>query len=46
MVVADKAAEMLEANACIVWTYIPTWISACAQHNRVDGGGVKFNVIF
>jgi hypothetical protein len=46
MVVANKAAKMLEANACIVWTYIPTWISARAQHNRVDGGGVKFNVSF
>jgi len=46
MVVADKATKMLEANACIVWTYIPTWISARAQHNHVDGGGVKFNVIF
>jgi hypothetical protein len=46
MVVANKATKMLEANACIVWTYIPTWISARAQHNRVDGGGVKFNVSF
>jgi len=25
---------------------LPTWASACAWHNRVDGGGLRFSAIF
>lgn len=46
MVFIDKATRMLEANACIAQTYFPTWPSAHAQHNHVNGSRVKFSVIF
>ncbi len=46
MVSIDGATRMLGANAHIVRTYSPTWTSACAWCNHVDGSGVRSNAFF
>jgi hypothetical protein len=46
MVLDDGAARVLGANACTSQTYSFTWASACAWHNRVDGGGIGYGAMF
>jgi hypothetical protein len=46
MVLADGAERMLKVNAHIVRAYSPTWTSAHAWQNRVNGGGVRSSAIF
>ncbi len=45
MVLDDGAVRMLGANACTVRTYSPTRANAHVGCNRVDGGGVGYDVI-
>jgi hypothetical protein len=46
MASANRAAWMLGANACITRTYSLIRTNAYAWCNHVDGGGIKFGVIF
>jgi len=46
MVSIDEAVGVLGVNAHTIWAYSPSWASACAWHNRVDGGGLGFSAIF
>jgi hypothetical protein len=44
MISLDGVVSVLGANMHIAQMYSPTWTSACARHNCVDGGGVGFGV--
>jgi len=38
--------EAVGVNAHTIWAYSPTWASAYAWNNCVDGGGLGFSAIF
>jgi hypothetical protein len=46
MVSVDGVTWVLGANACTIRTHYLTWTTVCAQHNCVNGGGIRFGAIF
>jgi hypothetical protein len=40
----NGVASVVEANACIVRVYSPTWTKVHAQHNCVNGSEVRFGI--